>query len=87
MSEMTTRQVSPAILEQRILDLNEQVKSLEINLENERINHEKTRFERDCYKTRIEGFERMSHQLAIHVDKICREFDQVTGGAFAVSGK
>lgn len=76
--------MSPAILEQRIADLKRRAEDLEVELENEKLDHEKTRFERDCFKQRISGFERMSSALSLHVDKICGEFDRATGGRFRV---
>lgn len=78
----TLPNISPAILEQKALDLERRIRNLEFDLENEKLDHEKTKFERDCYKQRLEGFERMSHSLAVHVDKICRDFDFATGGIY-----
>lgn len=74
MSEFAAQRkpLSPAILEQ-------QVEELRVRLENEKLDHEKTKAERDIYRNRIFGFERMTASLAAKVDQICRDFENLIG--------
>lgn len=57
------RHVSPAILEMKI-------KSLELQLLNEKRDHAETMRQRNALQQRVNGFERMSKALAGRVDEL-----------------
>ena len=67
---VSARHLSPAILEQ-------QIKRLLAELEQERREHGKTRAERDCYKERILFFERLCNRFADTVSALQKQMDNL----------